>query len=259
MIEGGGVLKRIIAIALMLCLFLTGCGPTEEKTEQLFRTDTVVNIPLNPEETESETEAATQPETTEATEEIQEATEPAKASSKSSSSKTSSSKTSSSTGKNTSKATEPPETTEPATEPPETESPAADVYDISDYCAGSFENAVTASINAYREEAGFAPLTLNGQLCGIASVRAYEVCVSWSHSRPNGGAWYSVLSDYGFGYGSAAEELARSAGYDADSVVGKWIGNESAAADLLDEAYTTIGVGIYDDDGTVYIAAILLG
>lgn len=282
-------MKKFTALYLILAVLLCGCGPTEAEQAQLFLGDTVVNIPLNPEE--SQTEEATQlEETTEEQTEAAEDAEETRASttqasskastSKSSSSKASGSKTSSSSKKNTSSSnktskepaeTKPVQTEPPVTEPeptetipeetvpPETESPEADIYDISDYSVGSLEYAVVEQINACREEAGLAALSMNGRLCGIASVRAYEVCVSWSHIRPNGGGWQSVLGDYGFGCSVAAEELAHTSGYDAASIVSKWMGSESAGADLLSESFTTIGVGVYSEGGAVYIAAILIG
>ena len=268
-------MKRLAALILIAMLLLTACAAEEETVEQLFHGDTAINIPLNPEETQEETKEATEPEET--AEEQTEATEETKAdasttktsASKSSGSKSSSSSSSkktssSSSSKNNASSTtptetQPPETEAPETEPPETESPEAAIYDISDYSAGGLEQSVVSLINSYREEAGLAPLSMNGRLCGIASVRAYEAYVSWSHTRPNGSGWLSVLGDYGFGYGAAAEELVHSSGYDAASVVSKWTNSESASADLLNSSYTTIGVGVYSIGGMVYVAAILVG
>ena len=279
----------MILAFLVLGLMLPGCSPAPQESEQLFYGDTVVNIPLNPETEEPTQMTETVPAETEA--ETEPATEPTQASTqtatkttttKSTSSKTTSSKTTSS--KTTTKATEPPATeppvteppateppeteppvteppaTEPpATEPPATESPEAAIYDISDYAAGGLEYAVVDQINACRAEEGLEPLSMSGTLCGIASVRAYEVCLSWSHTRPNGSGWQSVLSDYGFGYSTAAEDLVHTAGFDGASIVSKWMGSDGSRADILCADFTTIGVGIYSVDGTVFLAAIFVG
>lgn len=300
---------------MILGAILSGCTGTAENTEQLFYSDTVVNIPLNPETTEAEaTEEATLPEETaaetlaptEPTEETKAtATTKTTTTKSSSSSKTSSSKTSS-TSKTTTKATEPPATEAPATqptetqppvtenvetappeteteapatevpptevpateipaaeipetEPPATQSPEEAVYDISDYAVGGLEYGVVEQINACRAAEGLEPLSMSGTLCGIASVRAYEVCQSWSHTRPNGSGWQSVLSDYGYGYGAAAEDLVHSAGFDAASIVAKWMGSDGSKADILSADFTAIGVGVYNVDGTTFIAAIFVG
>lgn len=271
-------MKKLVLACILLGLLLAGCDSSETDTEQLFRSDTVVNIPLNPEEPETQEPTAEQtlPPAESVTEGVTESTaeETAAPSSVSSSSGKSSSSKSSGSSKasaSSSKATEttqaatevptiePPETEPPETEPPETQSPEAAIYEISDYVAGGLEYAVAEQINAYRTEAGLEPLGMNGYLCGIASVRAYEVCVSWSHTRPDGRGWQSVLSDYGFGYGSAAEELAHTGGFDAAAIVSKWMSSESNSADILSADFTTIGVGVYNTGGATFIAAIFVG
>ncbi|MBO5129239.1 MAG: hypothetical protein J6B95_02695 [Oscillospiraceae bacterium] len=252
-------MKKLILLCLLLGLFMTGCGLSRPEAERLFLADTVVNIPLNPEETAAPMEE-TRPEET-ATEETEAPTEtlPEETKAPASSQKPSGSKTNSSSKPAAPKATEPPATQPPETEPPVTEVTQPPVFDISDYIPGSLESAVAEQINACRADAGLEPLHFSGTLCGIASVRAYEICQSWSHTRPDGSGWQTVLSDYGFGYSSAAEELAHTTGYDAASIVNKWMGAESNSADLLNPAYTTIGVGIYSANGSVFLAAILAG
>lgn len=288
-------LRTLILVCMALSMILAGCTGTTQNTEQLFNPDTVVNIPLNPEPTETEaaTEEVTVPEETEAetqapTEATEETTAQKTTTTKSTSSKTTSSKSSSSkttsTNKTTTKATEPPATQPPVTEPeettsPETEAPATEVpetevpeteppatqspeeavYDISDYAVGGLEYGIVEQINACRTAEGLEPLSMSGYLCGIASVRAYEVCLSWSHTRPNGSGWQSVLSDYGYGYGVAAEDLVHSAGFDAASIVGKWMGSDGSRADILSADFTTIGVGVYNAGGATFIAAIFVG
>ena len=155
--------------------------------------------------------------------------------------------------------TEIPETEPPETEPPETQSPEADIYDISDYAMGSMEYAILEQINAYRTEAGVEPLAMDSRLCAIASVRAYEASLSWSHTRPDGRDCFSVLSDYGYGYSAAVENLSYAAGTGAEVIVAQWMASESHRADLLSESFATCGVGVYDAGGTAFVANFLIG
>ena len=269
--------KRILAW-LVLGLFLAGCSFSQQEAERLFQSDTVVNIPLQPEETEAPTEAPTEsteppateetvPEETAEAETAPEETKASTSTKKTSSGKSSGSKTSGS-GSSSKKpaATEPPETQPPETAPPETLPPETvppetepERFDISGYSPGSMEYAVAEQINAYRTEAGLEPLSVSTKLCGIAAARAWEVSASWSHTRPDGRGWKSVLGDYGYGYGTASEQLAHTSGYDAVSVVSSWMGSSSNSAELLNPAYTTIGVGLYSVGGSVFLAAILIG
>lgn len=250
-------MKKLIVLCMLIGLLMAGCGSSRPEAERLFQSDTVVNIPLNPEETAAPTEE-TAPEET-ASEETEVPTETVPEETKAAA--TSSSKSSGSKATSSAKpaATQPPETEPPVTEPPQTEATQPPVFDISGYTPGSLEYAVAEQINACRTDAGLEPLSFSGTLCGIASVRAYEICQSWSHTRPDGNGWITVLSDYGFGYSTAAEELAHTTGYDAPSIVNKWMGAESNSADLLNPAYTTIGVGVYSANGSVFLAAILAG
>lgn len=165
-------------------------------------------------------------------------------------------------------ATEPPETESAATEPPETEMPAtepaptepepteADLYDISGYSLGSLEKSMAAAINAYRAEEGLGELSLSSRLSAIASCRGYEVSRVWSHTRPDGRDYRTVLSDYGYG-GSAQELLVYVSGSgDAQSIVDKWMASDSHR-ELLLGAVSTVGIGIYRANGYTYIACLL--
>lgn len=276
-------LKKMILVCTAFGMLLCGCSQTAGETERMFQSDTVVNIPLNPDPTETEPaeQEETVPETT--VPETEAALEETKSSSQTTTTKTTTTKTTTSgkttssktsSGKTETKATEPAATETPATEAPATEPPAADppetqppetesseaaVYHISGYTAGVLEYAVVDQINARRAEEGLEPLAMSGTLCGIASVRAYEVCLSWSHTRPNGSGWQSVLSDYGYGYSTAAEDLVHTAGFDGAAIVSKWMDSDGSRADILNPDFTTIGVGIYSADGTVFLAAIFVG
>ena len=145
--------------------------------------------------------------------------------------------------------TVPPETV-PETEPP---------YDPSSYAVGSLEYAILAEINAARVTEGIPELTLRTRLCGIAAVRAGEVSRTWSHNRPDGSYYTSVLSEYGQSYGTSAEHLCYVSGSgDGDAIVSKWMNGENRDS-LLSAGFTTVGIGVYRSGGVTYVACILIG
>ena len=150
--------------------------------------------------------------------------------------------------------TEPP--TEPETEPP-TE-PVKDPYDISGHTVGSLEYGIHAAINAERTAAGLPELSLDWSLCAIASVRAYECSLYWSHTRPDGSDWSTILSAYGYGgYTCAAENLLQSSdGMDAAGAVAIWASSDSHRENMCNPAFTRLGVGVYSCDGMIYLACI---
>ena len=162
-------------------------------------------------------------------------------------------------------ATEPPVTEPPATEPPATEPPTTEpeptdppLYDISGYSVGSLEYAMRDVINAYRADAGLGELKLSSRLSAIASCRGYEISRVWSHTRPDGRGYQTVLNDYGYG-GSARELLVYVSGSgDGQSIVDKWKASDSHK-DLLLGSFSTVGIGVYRENGMTYIACLLAG
>lgn len=158
-------------------------------------------------------------------------------------------------------ATEPPATEPPATEPPVTEPEPTDppLYDISGYKVGSLESGMRDAINGYRTEAGLSELSMSSRLCAIASCRGYEISQVWSHTRPDGRSYKTVLSDYGYGGGSVKELLVYVSGSgDGAAIVDKWMSSDSHR-ELLLGGYSTVGIGTYRANGNTYIACLLVG
>ena len=257
----------------MLAVLLAGC-----KTVADIKPDTIVDIPLHPTQVQSEpaTEAATGPaETiprpTETEPPIQAATE--KPDHTSSGGKSGGKTTGKGNSGSEPAATEPPTQppaelpTQPSTQPPaevlteaSTEPPTeAPSYDPAGYSPDSRDRAVAEAVNARRQEAGLEPLTLDSRLCAIASVRAYELTLEWSHRRPDGSDGLTVLSQYGYGHSWAGENLFNGAG-SGEKIVSRWMSADPTAGNILSEYAAVIGVGSYTTaDGLTCVAAIFVG
>lgn len=105
-------------------------------------------------------------------------------------------------------------------------------------------------VNSQRIAAGLPALVWSDALAVAAEVRANDEMVrSFSHTRPNGGEYWTVNSDIIWG-----ENLAK--GYStADGVVAAWMASPTHAANILDAGYVTCGIAIYEDaDGKLYWA-----
>lgn len=264
--------------------------PTQTPTEIMMQNAEAASVQTEAAPTEAES-AETEPSAveTELPETEPEATEAAKKST--TGKKSTSSKKNTSGKKDTSaKATEPPTTestvteppvtempvTEPpATQPPATEAPAPEppaeappatepeptappLYDISGYSVGSLEKSMKDAINAHRSEAGLSELSLSSRLSAIASCRSYEISQVWSHTRPDGRSYKTVLSDYGYG-GSAQELLVYVSGSgDGAAIIEKWM-NSDSHKELLLGGYSTVGIGIYRAGGYTYVTCLLVG
>lgn len=252
-------MKRMCILLVMVMIVLSGCAGTEDP----FQVDTVVYIPVDPTQAPERTEESTQsPETpTEITLQTAAPTEaPTVPAAKSSSSKGSSGRKGSSGSKTSqaSKATQPPETVPLETQPP-TEAPTQPPFEPYSYRAGSLEYGVLDEINAYRAEAGVGALSMDTGLCGIAALRAAEIAVSWSHTRPDGRNYTSALSDYGYGFGFAGEHLIYATGNaDAAAMVGKWMASDNSSG-LLGDSCSVAGIGIYQAGGVTYLTCLLVG
>ena len=98
---------------------------------------------------------------------------------------------------------------------------------------------------------------MDSYLCAIASYRGYEASLVWSHTRPDGRSFVTVLDDYGYGAGSVQELLAYATG-DAGTMVDKWMSSDSHRSILLG-GYSTLGVGVYCAGGYTFVACLLIG
>ena len=102
-------------------------------------------------------------------------------------------------------------------------------------------------INKERAAAGVAPLTLDVNLCHVASFRAAELEYSgkFTHVRPDGSGCFNVTQFYGITYRHFAENIAQ--GYATPkSVVNAWKKDATDCAYMLDARFTKLGVGHSD-------------
>lgn len=256
--------KLLIIVAALL--LLAGCG----RVENPYQVDTVVRIPVDP--TEAPTEIPTEAPETEAATEPPATTEAATEPEATEAPKTETPKKNTSTKKSSSNKTEKTKVTEPpATQPPETEAPTEPEveeetaaateppYDPSSYVTGNLEKSILDQMNAHRREAGLDELTLGNRLSGIAALRGEEASEVWSHTRPDGRNFKSVLSDYDVGYSAASEHLVYVTGSgDAEAIVTKWM-NADNREDILGAGFTKAGIGVYRCDGLTYVAVLLIG
>ena len=107
-----------------------------------------------------------------------------------------------------------------------------------------YENAVLFWTNLERTRHGLSKLQTTDALDAAADKRAVEISRSFSHTRPNGSAWYTVLSDSGISYSSAAENIAAGQA-DPCEVVSAWMNSSGHRSNILNSKYNYLGVGYY--------------
>lgn len=140
-----------------------------------------------------------------------------------------------------------PDTNQPETDTntPDTNQPETDT-NIPDTDALSYAEQVVALVNTERAKAGLSALTLDTEIASAALVRAKETEISFSHTRPDGRHFSTVLSDSGISFRGAGENIAwgqRS----PEEVMNGWMNSEGHRANILNPNFTKIGVGYYQN------------
>ena len=99
-------------------------------------------------------------------------------------------------------------------------------------------------VNEERAKAGLPALKTNDQIAQVAQTRAAELADSYSHTRPDGRSCFTALEDAGIRYGSAGENIAYG-GSSPEYILASWMDSPGHRANILNENFTTIGVGCY--------------
>ena len=118
---------------------------------------------------------------------------------------------------------------------------------------------VIALVNGERQRAGLPPLAADGRVQEAAAVRAAEIAQSFSHSRPDGRNFSTALQEAGTVYRTAGENIAwgqKSPG----EVMRGWMESAGHRANILNESFSSIGVGFYQDAaGRTYWVQLFTG
>lgn len=106
------------------------------------------------------------------------------------------------------------------------------------------EIAILKSTNEFRAESGVESLRLNPQLSQAAESKAQHMIDNqyWAHTSPDGVEPWEFLTEKGYAYALAGENLAR--GYtDGETVVAAWQSSDAHRQNQLNTEFTEIGVG----------------
>ncbi len=112
----------------------------------------------------------------------------------------------------------------------------------------SIEKAIFDKVNAIRIENNLNPLDENTELKNAANIRATEITLNFSHTRPDGSDWYTVDENIVYG-----ENLAR--GYEtAEDVVNAWMESPKHRKNILSNKFTTMAISLTSKDSRNYFA-----
>lgn len=116
---------------------------------------------------------------------------------------------------------------------------------------GDFASQVVALVNVERAKHGLSALKVDAKVQQAALVRAKETAQSFSHTRPNGSSFSTALTEAGVSYRRAGENIAYGQST-PQQVMNAWMNSSGHRANILNENFTTIGVGYTVINGTAY-------
>lgn len=115
----------------------------------------------------------------------------------------------------------------------------------------SYASEVITLVNAERAKYNLAPLTTEKNLSAAALTRAKEIVQSFSHTRPDGTSFSTVLKEHGISYRISGENIAWGQRTPQEVVRG-WMNSPGHRANILNERFTSIGVGYHIENGRTY-------
>ena len=116
----------------------------------------------------------------------------------------------------------------------------------------SYAEQVVKLVNEERAKYGLSPLTIDKSVESAALVRSKEIEKSFSHTRPNGSSFSTVLKEQGVNFMGAGENIAWGQ-KSPEEVMQGWMNSEGHRANILNAKFTKIGIGYYQNsNGTNY-------
>lgn len=123
----------------------------------------------------------------------------------------------------------------------------------------SYVKEIVALVNEERASHGFSSLAYLPELEGACQVRAKEASAVWDHTRPDGRSWKTVLTDMGYSYHAAGENLLGANVLNAESAVEAWMDSPGHRENILRADFTGVCIGIVQgSDGDYYYAQLFI-
>ncbi|MDR3594436.1 CAP domain-containing protein [Clostridium sp.] len=121
-------------------------------------------------------------------------------------------------------------------------------YSIS--IVNSAEDKILQLMNEKRTEAGLKPLTIDNTLVQVARYKSDDMIQNnfFSHTNPDGTKWTNWLHTIGYDYTSAGENIACN-NTDPVELFNQWWNSPGHRANMMNEKYTKVGIGVINGNG----------
>ncbi|MBE6875329.1 MAG: hypothetical protein E7496_01170 [Ruminococcus sp.] len=113
------------------------------------------------------------------------------------------------------------------------------------------KDEVIMLVNEQRAVQGKEILYESALLNQAADIRAKEIVSNFSHTRPDGTSGYKVVYEVGATYMYVGENIAYGYSTEAD-VMNGWMNSSGHRANILNDNYHAMGVGVAYNSGTYY-------
>jgi uncharacterized protein YkwD len=125
-------------------------------------------------------------------------------------------------------------------------------------------NQMVVAVNQVRAEHGLSPLAEDGGLDALAGERSADMAARgyFSHTTPEGLDVFALMDQRGIGFSMAGENLAWNTHGDAQAApyaLQGFLNSPPHRANLLNPAFSQIGVGVARDGGKVYFTLVFVG
>ncbi|AWK50827.1 serine protease [Clostridium beijerinckii] len=121
-------------------------------------------------------------------------------------------------------------------------------YDIS--VQATAENKILELMNQKRTEAGLQPLTMDNTLLQVSRYKSNHMIQYdyFDHTNPDGTKWTDWLKTIGYKYTATGENIAYNT-YDAVELFNQWWNSPGHRANMMNNSYTKVGVGVLNGNG----------
>ncbi len=118
------------------------------------------------------------------------------------------------------------------------------IIPTADTAVTDYEQEVIRLVNAERAKKGLSPLTYDWELARVARYKSQDMKQNgyFSHESPVYGSPFQMMKSFGIRYRTAGENIARGQA-SPQAVVTAWMNSSGHRANILNAAYTHIGVG----------------
>ena len=121
------------------------------------------------------------------------------------------------------------------------------------------EDKIMILLNDLRLQQGLLPLTKNETLKAAADHRAIETQTSFSHTRPDGTDFYTIIltDDYWYPYQTVGENLAMATYFKDEEGMAQflfdgWVESEGHYANMVHPDFLEVGIGVHYDGEFLY-------